>query len=207
MTFDLATLRSVLNVTFPTGSIGALSILACAWAGRYFANRAINTRKGEFEHQLERTKADLSRELERTKSELNADAERIRAELSREADTHKFRLKKLELLFDKEVEAAGEFLQLHRKIVPTWSHPDMDWSDTTREVTDRLGTTERELSAFLVKHGTVMTAAARSVLQKSIEIASSHKFDADIEYQSSYLEDFLTQLTNVERELLAAVRA
>lgn len=207
MTFDLPTLQSFLNATFQAGSIGFLLIASCAWAGRYFANRAIDTRKAEFERQLEQTKADLNREIERTKSQLNADAEKIRAELSHETDTHRFRLKKLELLFDREIEVTGEFLQIHREIRPTWRHPDIEWSDAIREVTDRLWRTETVLADFLVKHGTVMTAAARSALQKSIEIATSHKFDADIEYQTNYLDGFLEELAKVERELLAVVRA
>jgi hypothetical protein len=207
MALDVSNLMSVLNLTFQAGSIGFVLIGACAWAGRYFANRAIDTRKAEFERQLERTKSELSQELEITKNRLSAEAEKIRAELSREADTHRFRLKKLELLFDREVEAANKFLQLHRAIRPMWRHPDMDWSDAVREVTDQLAKTETQLSAFLVEHGTVMAASARVALQKAIKTASNHKFDADVEYQTNYLEGFLEELAEVERELLAAVRA
>ena len=42
-------------------------------------------------------------------------------------EAHKLRLKKSEMLFEKELEAAKTFFALRKKIRPEYSHPDMDW--------------------------------------------------------------------------------
>src|SRR5208283_75917 len=105
-----------------------------------------------------------NRTIEGRKAELNQELERIKAELSRETETHKLKLKKLELIFNKELDAASEFMKTHREIRPSYSHPDMDWDDASMDVLQRLDKIEIDLISFLVKYGAVITKSAREQL-------------------------------------------
>lgn len=162
----------------------------------------------------------VNKEIERQKATLNRELERLKAELSKETETHKLSLKKHELIFNKELDAAGDFMKLHRQIRPTYSHPDMDWSDACADVAHRLDKIETNLETFLVKHGAVITTSAREQLNHCIVLASHNKFGS---FEGEQIGDLLgNQLINearnkagelletlpkIEEQLIAAVRS
>lgn len=107
------------QILAPLGGAGVV-----AWAvAKYFADRSIETHK----------------------SELNQETERLKAELGRDVETHKWKLKKKEILFEKEFEAASEFFVLRRKIEPKFRDPDMDYSEAMEEVIERFSSAQDSL--------------------------------------------------------------
>ena len=145
-----------------TGSAGVLiSICAAIWAS---VSAVITSR------MIERRKAQLNIELERTKADLNRELEGFKADLSKENEAHKLKLRKLELIFNRELEAAGEFLKMHQQIQPRYSHPDMIWDDATQAVAESFGTTENRLQDFMAKFGPVLDAPVRKSLDECISL-------------------------------------
>jgi hypothetical protein len=173
--------------TFVGGGAAATAVLA------FFANFFVN------------------REIERQKAALNNELERLKAELSKEAETYKLSLKKQELIFNKELDAASDFMKLHRQIRPTYSHPDMDWDDACADVAHRLGKIETDLESFLVNHGAVITTSAREMLAECILLASHYKFGGIEEGQlfdeaKNKADELLDKLREIEKQLIAAIR-
>jgi len=177
--------------TFIGGGVTATAVLA------FFANFFVN------------------KEIERQKGALNKELERLKAELSKETESHKLSLKKQELIFNKELDAAGDFMKLHRQIRPSYSHPDMDWDDACMDVANRFEKIESDLNSFLVKHGAVITTSARKLLDNCIALASHNKFwsfEYPDEPQGSAIAkkkagELLDELGKIEEQLIAAVRS
>jgi|SRR5208282_4089485 len=151
----------------------------------------------------------VNKEIERQKADLNKELERLKAELSKDAETYKLSLKKQELIFNKELDAAGDFMNLHK---PAYSVPDMEWDDACADVARRLGAIETSLESFLVKHGAIIITSARELLKDCILLASWYKFDGIEEGQlfdqaKTKAGDLLNKLDTIEDQLVAAVRS
>lgn len=84
------------------GGVGSLIVGLSAFFAKIFADRSIEKHKAALGHETERLKSELAKETE----------------------THKLRLKKQELVFNKQLEAVSEFIELHRTIMPRYSFPD-----------------------------------------------------------------------------------
>ncbi|MBB2823282.1 UNVERIFIED_ORG: hypothetical protein GGD59_006588 [Rhizobium esperanzae] len=153
------------------------------------------------------------RTVEGHKATLNAELERLKNELAKESELHKLKLRKAEILFERELEAVAEFGTLYRQIVPRYSHPDMDWDDACDNVASRFPTIEEQLENYLTKHAPVLTEALREKLRHCMTMASHNKFS---EYE--ILEDqaaatskaaagrLLEELVDIENGLFALVR-
>ena len=167
--------------------------------------------KAHDNEELEREKSSLQKETVRLTAELNAELERLKKELGFETEAYKLRLKKQELIFSRELEAASEFMTLRRWIEPKFEEPDKDWSDVQREVLTNFGKYEPKIETFLTKHGPIIDAETVKRLELALHNASFRKFA----YQPGGLPDevlqhaadqFLDLLVEVEKDLLNKVR-
>jgi len=160
-----------------------------SWLGKVWANRL-----------MEKEKADHVRELES-----------LRHELLKESESYKVKLKKSEFIFQKEFEAASEFVALRRSFLPTYSHPDMDWYEACDAMALDFGKMEVELGAYLSKHGAVLDAEVTDAICRAIGLAAGHKFEASINRVSSEANKAASRLyenlQEVERSLLSQVRS
>lgn len=169
---------------------GAALILAfSSWLGKVWASRI-----------LEAEKANYARELEGLKSRFLADTER-----------YKTSLKKSEFIFQKEYEAASEFVGIVRSIRPTFAHPDMDWYEACNLIALSFEKHEETLERFLAKHGAVLSETARTRLGRALSLASDGKFHTgsgpDLDPQVNKLADeFYDELATIEKELISVVR-
>lgn len=99
--------------------------------------------------------------------------------LSKETETHKLTLKRQELLFARELEAADAFMAVWRKLWPQYSRPEMDWHDACQDVALRLGTIEAMLEDYLERHSVAISAAVREGIEHARSEAASEKFLED----------------------------
>ncbi|MER9524155.1 hypothetical protein NKI96_11275 [Mesorhizobium sp. M0292] len=117
--------------------------------------------------------------IEGHKGALNTELERLKNELAKESDLHKLKLRKAEILFDRELVAVVDFGKLYRQIAPSYSHPDMDWDDACTDVANRFSTIEKQLDNYLTNHAPVLTEELREKLGRCATIASHNKFAGD----------------------------
>lgn len=116
--------------------------------------------------------------MEKEKTKYSTDLERFKSDLSQTAESHKVKLKKSEFIFQKEFEAASALVALNRDIVPTYSHPDMDWYDACDEMAMDFGIKEVKLHAYLKEHGAILPAGVKHLVTICFGIAGQEKFNA-----------------------------
>lgn len=97
------------------GGGGFVLVSICAFLSKYMADRTI----------------------EGHKTALNMEMERLKNELAKESDLHKLKIRKAEILFEREMQAMADFSALSRKVRPLYSHPNMEWDDACAEVSSR----------------------------------------------------------------------
>ena len=122
------------------------------------------------------SKVMSDRVLESHKSALQKEVERLKADLAKEQETHKLVLKRKEILFSREIDAAKAFFELHQKISPTYSFPDKEWTDVVDDMLGSLGEIETELSNFVRDHGPFLPKEIRALVDQSERLASDFKF-------------------------------
>jgi hypothetical protein len=170
------------------GSIVLVAV--CAYVSKIVADRSI-----------EKHKATLSRELER-----------LKGELAKETETHKLRLKKAEILFDRELEATSDFSVLYRRILPSYSRPDMEWEDACSIVAGRFASIENDLTAYMTRHGPVVTSALRDKVTHCITLAAHNKFaihdvpEVDLANERRAAGELLDTMRDIEEGLFRMVR-
>ena len=145
------------NVLSGLAAVGGVAVVAggvSAWISSYLSSR-----------WLQRHKGLLDRELETH-----------RAELAKETEVHKLTLKRQELMFARELEAADAFMSVWREIWPQYSRPDMDWHEACEDVAERLAAIEVLLEDYLEHHSVAISAGAREAIEQARSEAASEKF-------------------------------
>ncbi len=172
---------------------------ACGFISKAVVDRTIETHKSSLSVELERQKGKLSEELERLKGDLSKDVE-----------SHKLTLRKAEILYERQLEAASAFLPLSHKIRPQYSRPEMDWHDACEDTAQRLGHIERDLSAFQNAYGAVISPNARELISSAITLSAQNKFEGDVIEPSSHAADaagrLLETISKIESLLIADIR-
>lgn len=114
--------------------------------------------------------------LQDNKAKLDLALETHRSELAKEAETHKLSLKRQELIYQRELEAADAFMQAWRVIYPQYRFPDMDWNDACSDVAGVLANVERVLETYLEKHTVAISPKVRELVEQARSEAASEKF-------------------------------
>jgi hypothetical protein len=122
-------------------------------------------------------------------------------------ERYKTRLRKSELLFQKEFEAASEFLWLHRRLLPRYRFPEMVWCEACEDFAfDRA---LKELEDFLAAHGAALNRKALARLTGAIKQAEAGRSEVSRNTVSSEGIDIafkvMQELEGVEEELYLAV--
>jgi hypothetical protein len=82
--------------------------------------------------------------------------ERAKSELQKEVESHKTSLRKSEFLFEKQYEAASEFIAMRQGFLPAY-RPDMDWYEACEDMAMHFDRIAKSLKAFVAKHGAIMS--------------------------------------------------
>lgn len=145
------------------------------------------------------------------KAKTDSEIERFKSTLTRDVESYKVQLKKSEVFFQRELEAASNFSSLFHSILPGYSHPQMDWHEACEEMARNFGKIERQLSDFMAKHIAVLTDEERAALIDATSYAGYGKFgvaDGEIDADANIKADELyTKLKELEAKLITRVRA
>ena len=137
--------------------------------------------------------------------------ERAKHEIQQEVESYKTKLKKSEFLFQKEFEAASQFISLHHSLLPRYLYPDMDWGDACIDFARNFSEVEKKLEQYKATHGAVLQEDALDHLTKAIRKASANKFE-EVSSLSPHIiqliqlaEETMDELEKVEKELRKAI--
>lgn len=180
------------------GALGGTAVLAGSVAA--VVSKFVNDRL------VESHKAALAQETERLKAQLVQDGDRLR-----------LGLKKQELLFAKELEAASAYMKVRREIEPKFRFPGMEWPDALDDALGNLSDIGEKLESFVLAHGAVIPTAIKNDILELRDLADSHKFDdahgafeGERQYSQEAVaaaEKILSNLRIIEDRLLQDVRS
>lgn len=149
--------------------------------------------------------------MEQEKSEHARALEALRTRLTQDTESYKIKLKKSEFIFQREFDAASEFVSLLRGILPPLSSPEMDLHEACEEIAHDFEKIEKLLNAFMSKHGAVLGAKARELLSSASNLAANGKFlitGLDVPSDAAKSADTLfNKLTEAEEALLEQVHS
>ena len=111
------------------------------------------------------------------RSEYARELESLRNQLTKDTESYKIKLRKSEFIFQKEYEAASEFVALKWSFLPTYSHPQMDWHEACDEIAHDFHKIEKSLSIYISKHGSVLTDEVQSHIRNAIAKSGEYKFE------------------------------
>ena len=138
----------------------------------------------------------------------NRYVERVKHELQQEMESYRTKLKKSEFLFQKEFEAASEFIQLRRRLWPRMRHPDEEWDEAVTEFGRNLEKVEEEVGRYLSTHGAALQERVLEMVRKTVDEAEYGKFEWEESGPSRRIaEGILDRLKEIEDELRSAVWA
>ena len=138
--------------------------------------------------------------------------EKLKQEIHQEIESYKTKLKKSEFLFKEEFEATSQFISLHRSILPTYRHPDMEWGEACEEFASNFADVEEKLERYLAAHGAALIQPVLNRLTDAITKCSVGKFEVrrfdDVSTKGIEIaEKVMRELGVVEEELRDGLRS
>lgn len=176
------------------GNAALLAVLAYS-AKSLLDNRVVRDTK-LFESEL-RSKADL-------------EIERLKSDMSNRIESYKVQLKKSEIFFEKELEAASALSTLFHGLLPRYGNPVMEWEDACTEMANDFASIEVRLTDFMTKHAAMLNETERELLVGARADAGYGKFgdhDGTGFDEVEQAEKMYAKLKELERILLERVRA
>lgn len=173
------------------GGVGAVTVALAAYLSKLAADRSIESHK----------------------SALARETERLKGELAKDTETHKLKLRKEEILFAKQIEAASAYIDLHQKLRPAFSWPDKDWAEACNEVVEDFGKFETALQNYLKAHGAVLSSEVRKGIKDCENLASVNKFAIAGSQYGNWKEaekaasEVLETLEKIEGQILESIQA
>lgn len=144
------------------------------------------------------------------KRKADSEIERLKSEMSRSLESYKIQLKKSEVFFLRELDAASAFSSLFHSILPSYDNPSMDWYEACDSIAQDFGKIEARLDDFMAKHGAMLDEEERTLLVSATSDAGYGKFhvldgevDPDVNNGASGMYDKLRAL---EAKLIKRVR-
>lgn len=132
--------------------------------------------------------------------------EQVKHELRQETESYRTKLRKSEFLFEKEFEAASEFIDLSRRLSPKIQYPEEKWDEAVDRFGRKLEQVEKEIGQYLSVHGAALREPVQSMVRKALDKAEYGKFEWHEDGPArSIAEDVLNSLEEIEAELLRAV--
>jgi hypothetical protein len=187
-----------------------VGVFGVIWLGAFYSGKLLS--KYFADSMLEQKKSELQKEVERLKSELGAETERLKADLAKETETHKLRLKKQELLFNRQMDAAKEFMELRREVVPVQTRPMMDISEAAEIMAHKLGDIEQRLNKYISEYGHAWPERiVDSLRERSFDVGEQKNFvttGPDYSAPSTAIDaalDLIRALPKIEKEMRAMI--
>lgn len=107
------------------------------------------------------------------------DLEKLRSELTKDSESYKLKLRKSEILFNLELNAASALVMLHADFSPGHTRPQMEWEDACDDVALNFAHIERMLGIFVANHGAVLSSDVLQLVETCLGLAAVNKFETN----------------------------
>lgn len=127
---------------------------------------------------------------------------------AKNVENHKFNLRRAELFFEREIEAASQFVSLREKLNPVFTPNNDSFYDACVDIAGRFSLVEEHLKAYLMKHRVVLPHLIRTRLDQLSWMAGERKFeqvDMEDDPSSASIElasEIFTSLLEIEETLI-----
>ena len=144
------------------------------------------------------------------KKQADAEIQRIRDEASTALESYKIKLKKSEIFFLRELDAASAFTSLLHSIKPGMNHPDMTWEEACFGIATSFGAISGRLDKFVSQHVAMLNEEERDLLMSAKLDADTGSFEVFGSEPSSEAlrnaSEMFDKLKTLEEKLLTRVR-
>lgn len=163
--------------------------------------------KSLLEKVLTRDSLDFEYQL---KNKADAEIQRIKDEASTALESYKIKLKKSEIFFLRELDAASACTSLVHSILPGINHPDMSWDEACNNMALSFGAISARLDNFMSLHGAMLNKEERELLMSAKTDADYGNFEV-VGGESSpeaqrIADEMYKKLETLEDKLLTRVR-
>ena len=131
--------------------------------------------------------------------------EKLKHEIQQEIESYKTKLRKSEFLFQKEFEAASQFMSVYRGLRPDYRVPNMEWDDACEDFARKFDEVEEELERYRATHGAALQRDTLNRLSSAITKASWGKVEVEVDEGIKLAGQVMEELGKVEEELHEAV--
>jgi hypothetical protein len=138
------------------GGASAIILGMSSWLGKVWADRLMRKETRRFTEELEG----------------------LKNQLLMQSETHKLRLRKSEILFQKELDAVSAFSTLYRGLQPTYQYPDMDADDYSDHIAIKFESTEASLMSYPAEYDIVLEDAVIQLIERCINLCGIYKYEA-----------------------------
>ncbi|GAD31907.1 hypothetical protein PLEI_3572 [Photobacterium leiognathi lrivu.4.1] len=193
------------NLTVVLAIITGLS----AWLGKVWSSRISNLEKAQLQKLLDDFKREHDKELLSIKKEHESELEFLRSHLLLDSENYRVKLKKSEILFEKELDAASNFLSLNRKIQPKEiSDASERYIDDFGKLHNRIKQVEDGLGRFLDEFGAIVTQEVQSHIDSCLKecinlVERDHYGDS---WANNDIHNVYRKLNKIESELIKIIR-
>lgn len=91
-------------------------------------------------------------------------------------EAHALKLRRGELLFEKQFEAACTLMALLRQFQPNFHHPTMSWQDACDEIACDFANIDTALGNYLARHAAALPDGVKALLGEAIGLTREHRF-------------------------------
>ena len=135
--------------------------------------------------------------------------EKVKHEIQHQIESYKTELRKSEFLFQKEFEAASQFISLRYSFLPGYLYREMEWEDVCRYFALRFEEVEKKLTQYRAAHAAALQQNAFAHLSEVIDKVASGKFEVRRDEVSAkgidLAEEVMKELEELHNELQKAV--
>ena len=162
------------------GGGSVVTIGASAFLSKFFADRTLQKHKGKLSEELERLKGVLVKDVE----------------------THKLSLRRAEMLFEREVNAAKEFVRLREHHLPDFQ-PGKTWDEAASREAVNFAYAEHWILNFYLLHGVVLSENLKDQLEtvRWKVVTAKEKFQMEYNDHQEPSKDALAEACSIYMEL------
>lgn len=180
------------------------------WLGKVWSSRINNIEKSHLQEKLDDLKRDHEIKIVSIRKEHELGLEHLRSHLLKDTENYRVRLKKSEILFEKELDSASRFLYLNRKIQPVAIDDILQRDmEACGKLKNRVSEIESMLSTFMDEFGAIINQQVKESIRYTLKQCTDliEREDLGDSWAEKDIHDVYKQLNTIQADLISAIRS